>query len=123
MRHRPPWLLRPWVTTEAGRGSQLGTELDCPLCDDILMPPGMAEYKRTATFTEDTLPTPLRGEHRTKTGTWALVVVEEGKLEYHTRGRVQLLSPGVSGVVEPERAHYIVPLGAVRVHVEFWREP
>jgi hypothetical protein len=33
MRHRPPWMLRPWVTTEAGRALKLGSELDCPLCD------------------------------------------------------------------------------------------
>jgi tellurite methyltransferase len=33
VRHRPPLLLRPWVTTEAGRTSRLGVELDCARCD------------------------------------------------------------------------------------------
>jgi chromate reductase, NAD(P)H dehydrogenase (quinone) len=33
VRHRPPWQLRPWVTTPQGRESQLLTRIDCPLCD------------------------------------------------------------------------------------------
>jgi tellurite methyltransferase len=121
MRHRPPWELRPWVTTEAGRQSKLGEGIDCPLCDQIAMPPTASEYKRTATFTEETLPAALRADHRTKAGTWGLIVVEAGALEYHVRGRVQRLEPGHNGLVEPERTHHVVPLGTVRVHVEFWR--
>lgn len=35
VRHRPPFQLRPWVTTEAGRAGRLGSELDCPLCDRL----------------------------------------------------------------------------------------
>jgi len=33
VRHRPPWTLRPWVTTAAGRASRLGMALDCLKCD------------------------------------------------------------------------------------------
>ncbi|HEX4277345.1 MAG TPA: DUF3565 domain-containing protein [Bryobacteraceae bacterium] len=32
VRHEPPWTLRPWVTTEAGRASFLGRELICAKC-------------------------------------------------------------------------------------------
>ncbi len=121
MRHRPPWELRPWVMTEHGRQQKLGEAIECPLCDQIAMPPRASEYKRTATFTEETLPAALRADHRTKAGTWARIVVEAGALEYHVRGRVHRLEPGQLGLVEPERTHHVVPLGAVRVHVEFWR--
>lgn len=34
VRHDPPWQVREWVTTEAGRRSHLGTTLDCRLCDE-----------------------------------------------------------------------------------------
>jgi hypothetical protein len=34
VRHEPPWTLRPWVTTQDGRNSMLGSELDCKKCDD-----------------------------------------------------------------------------------------
>ena len=33
VRHRPPWQIREWVTTEAGRNQKLGVELECPECD------------------------------------------------------------------------------------------
>jgi hypothetical protein len=33
VRHDPPWQVRPWVITAAGRRSHLGTELDCVRCD------------------------------------------------------------------------------------------
>jgi len=121
MRHRPPWQLRPWVMTDEGRQQKLGEAIDCPLCDQTAMPAGASEYKRTATFTEATLPAALRAAHRTKAGTWARIVVEAGALEYHVRGRVHLLQPGQAGLVEPEQPHHVQPLGTVRVHVEFWR--
>jgi hypothetical protein len=33
VRHDPPWQVREWVTTEAGRRSRIGMMLDCRLCD------------------------------------------------------------------------------------------
>jgi hypothetical protein len=33
VRHQPPWQLRPWVTTPAGRDAHLGQRLDCRKCD------------------------------------------------------------------------------------------
>ncbi|MDZ7682766.1 MAG: DUF3565 domain-containing protein [Fodinibius sp.] len=33
VRHDPPWQLRPWVTTEAGREEHLGNRLDCKKCN------------------------------------------------------------------------------------------
>ncbi|MFC3152891.1 DUF3565 domain-containing protein [Litoribrevibacter euphylliae] len=33
VRHQPPFINRPWVTTEQGRASMLGHELDCVRCD------------------------------------------------------------------------------------------
>lgn len=122
MRHKPPWLVRDWVATERGRRAKLGQLIECSLCEDIVMPPAAREYKRVGPFTEQTLPSGLLGEHRTKSGTWARVVVSEGQLEYRVRGRVRLLGPGDVGLVEPEVPHRVKPLGTVIVHVEFWRE-
>lgn len=33
VRHDPPWQTREWVTTESGRQSFIGFELECLLCD------------------------------------------------------------------------------------------
>jgi hypothetical protein len=32
VRHSPPWQVRLWVLTEAGRAGRLGTVLPCRLC-------------------------------------------------------------------------------------------
>jgi hypothetical protein len=32
VRHTPPWQVRPWVLTPAGRAHHLGTTLPCPSC-------------------------------------------------------------------------------------------
>jgi hypothetical protein len=34
LRHTPPWQVRPWVLTQEGRASHLGTLLPCRLCTD-----------------------------------------------------------------------------------------
>ncbi|MEP1448507.1 MAG: DUF3565 domain-containing protein [Paraglaciecola sp.] len=33
VRHNPPWVSRPWVTSEDGRKSMLGHKLTCKKCD------------------------------------------------------------------------------------------
>jgi len=33
VRHRPPWISRPWVMSPQGRESMLGTMLECLKCD------------------------------------------------------------------------------------------
>jgi tellurite methyltransferase len=123
VRHRPPWEQREWVTTALGRASKIDQPIDCTQCDAIALPDAAREYKRTQTFTEETLPAALRADHRTKPGTWARIVVEAGRAEYHARGRVHVLEPGTIGLVEPEVSHRLVPLGELEVHVEFYRTP
>jgi Protein of unknown function (DUF3565) len=34
VRHNPPLVTREWVTTEMGRNSRLGFELNCKRCDE-----------------------------------------------------------------------------------------
>jgi hypothetical protein len=33
VRHNPPWVNRPWVTTAEGRETALGRMLECRKCD------------------------------------------------------------------------------------------
>ena len=33
VRHKPPFINRPWVVSETGRNSKLGHELNCLKCD------------------------------------------------------------------------------------------
>jgi len=34
VRHNPPWTIRLWVTTETGRKSMIGHQLNCIKCDN-----------------------------------------------------------------------------------------
>jgi hypothetical protein len=34
VRHNPPWQSRPWVITEEGRASKIGSTLECKKCDE-----------------------------------------------------------------------------------------
>lgn len=85
------------------------------------LPQGLAAYRRTPVFDQDSLPAGLRREHRTKRGVWGLIHVLEGRLLYRILDSwsEQELSPGAPGVVRPEQAHEVAPLGPVRFFVEF----
>jgi tellurite methyltransferase len=125
VRHKPPFTLRPWVVTEEGRASKLGASLGCDACDRLERPPAFEPYKRTPTFTERTVPAALLGDHTTRRGVWANIVVLEGALRYHVPAlsRTFDLAPDASGVVAPEVPHRVETVGAVRFFVEFYRAP
>ena len=85
------------------------------------LPAGVAPYKRTPIFDQDSLPAALRNEHRTKPGVWALIHVIVGRLRYRILDprSEQILTPGAPGVVQPAQTHAVEPLGSVRFFVEF----
>ena len=90
------------------------------------LPAGASPYRRTDTFTEETVPAALRRSHSTKDGVWGLIHVLEGRLAYRICDARRLahesvLAPGAPGVVEPTILHEVEPLGPVRFYVEFHR--
>lgn len=122
VRHQPPFQNRAWVTTDAGRSEMLGSELECNFCDMGTIPQGYSCYQRTKQFTDSSIPKGLLADHQTRPGTWGLIVVARGLLEYSCPRGVFVLRPGVDGVIEPEVLHHVRPLGDVSFHVEFYRE-
>jgi tellurite methyltransferase len=123
MRHRPPWQSRPWVASDAGRAAKLGASIECAACQMPELPAQVREYKRTGTFTEETVPGGLLRDHRTKPGVWAKIVVEAGRLAYTLESprRTFMLTPECPGVAPPAEPHHVEPAGPVRFHVEFLR--
>lgn len=124
MRHRPPFELRPWTLTDAGREGRLGTELGCVRCDRFELPRGFAPYKRTVDFDEHTVPAGLLHDHTTRAGVWGVIHVLAGQLRYVVEPPLageRLLVPGDPGIVVPEVLHRVQPVGAVRFFVEFHR--
>ena len=85
----------------------------------------MRPYRITTVFDQDTLPAALRREHRTKAGTWGIIRVLKGGLRLRfPDGRDELLGPDKVGLIRPEETHWVEPVGATRMQVEFYdREP
>jgi tellurite resistance-related uncharacterized protein len=85
----------------------------------------IAPYRSTAVFDETTLPVALRREHRTKPGVWGVIRVIEGKLRLHfaDAGDEQVLTPDQPGLVRPEQAHRVEPMGRMRMQVDFYDKP
>ena len=81
-----------------------------------------APYRSTPVFDETTLPEALRREHRTKAGTWGVIHVLDGALRF-TRPEPALeveLQAGERIVVEPQQTHFVTPIGAMRMRVDFY---
>lgn len=123
VRHRPPWQNRAWAVSEEGRASMLGAAIECPLCAMPGLPDAARPYRRTPTFTESTVPAALLRDHRTKPDVWGRIVVESGELEYHLeQPRCDfILTTERPGIIAPDAAHHVKPLGEVRFYVEFLR--
>jgi tellurite resistance-related uncharacterized protein len=88
------------------------------------LPPDVVPYRRTAEFTETTVPSGLRRRHTTQRGVWGRIKVLEGALRYRIlepQLEEHVLSADRAGVVEPEVPHEVEPIGAVRFYVEFLR--
>ena len=91
--------------------------------------PVLESYKRTPTFTENSVPAGLRTDHSTKDGVWGLIHVTRGRLRYfitdpRREPEEYVLHPGTEpGVVEPTILHRVEPMGSVEFQVEFLRAP
>ena len=86
-------------------------------------PSTLVSYKRTDTFTEDTVPSGLKDTHTTKGGVWALIRILEGELQFQVEGAApEILSRSNPGLVEPEVPHHIETLGPVKFYIEFFRD-
>ena len=88
------------------------------------LPGDVAAYARTATFSARSTPENLRKPHRTKAGTWAKIIILEGRLRCRTlepEVREFELSADHPRVVEPKVPHEVETVGDVRFYVEFYR--
>lgn len=82
-------------------------------------------YRSTPEFNENSLPAALRSRHNTKAGVWGVINVLEGqlKLTIVEPESSQILEPGTPGLILPEQPHFVEPLGAMRMRVDFYDHP
>lgn len=82
VRHSPPFQERPWVVSEEGRVEHLGAQLECPLCDRLELPDGLAVARTAGPFDAETLPPALQRKHLVAERTWGLLRVLEGAVVF-----------------------------------------
>lgn len=81
-------------------------------------------YASSPVFDAQTLPDALRGDHRTKPGTWGLLRVLEGEVHliFTDPPSEQRVTPSSPAIISPAATHHVVPQGPMRMQVEFYRE-
>lgn len=126
VRHRPPFLVAPWVLDDAERSGRIGSPLDYPLCDRAELPDGLRVVRTTPTWDEGSMPAGLRRAHRLGRGIWGLVRVQEGQVRFRADTDPPLeviVGPDGAQAIPPETEHDVEPQGWVRFFVEFLDRP
>lgn len=124
VRHRPPFVERPWAESEAGRTGMIGEVLDCLRCDRLEMPDEVTPYRETPVFDQVTVPAGLLRDHETKRGTWGRLEALAGRVRCvfaDPVGRAVDLAPGESTPIPPEAAHHVELHDGARFRVVFLR--
>lgn len=92
-----------------------------------LLPDGYTPYKRTPTFSAESVPAGLLQAHNTKAGVWGVITVERGCLGYTIENdpSVELIvDPAIDAVVAPEEKHHVAIIASDTLfHVTFYRAP
>lgn len=123
VRHKPPFIRRPWVLAEQGRRFWIGNELDCLKCNRLEWPQDVAKYQSTSLFDNSTIPPFFKGPYRIGSATWVKIIVQEGKLKYtvsETTGSVYELGSGDTGVIAPETKIGLHPCNNAEFYLEFY---
>lgn len=82
-------------------------------------------HRSTPVFDQDSLPAALRARHETKAGVWGVIRVLEGavKLTILDPPSETVLKSERPGIVQPCQPHFVTPLGAMRMQVDFYDSP
>lgn len=94
-----------------------------------ILPSNVVQYTQVPkvgkVFTATTIPSGLKKEHNTKRGTWGVIRVSIGKLEYkilEPQKSVHVLDKETVGIIEPTKLHQVKSLSDdLEFVVEFWR--
>jgi len=112
------------TTTSSGRNTARRHMAMPELPSDVIQystVPTLDEY-----FTATSIPRGLLKDHSTRSGTWGIIRVSQGLLQYSIQDEEEVfqLSADMPGVIEPERKHSVKALSHdVQFVVEFYRLP
>lgn len=122
VRHQPPFQMRPWVTTDQGRASHVGTEIGCALCARGELPDGLTVVRTAGPFDAATVPRGLLSDHVVADGRWALLRVLEGSVGFRLDTEPiteKMLGAGEAQAIPPGVTHALTIGGPVRLLIDF----
>lgn len=109
VRHKPPFINRPWVITEEGRNSFLGHELNCIRCDRMELPDAdvLVLERKTPKYNFRTIPSILATSNQLEKGQWGRVIPVRGQplCVNETINISSRLRPDMSCVIPPETSY------------------
>ena len=96
-------------------------------CAQAYTVPANAEcYRTLGPWTAETIPAGLKGQHLLKAGSWAVIKILSGKIDFAwDGGSVEpaiTLETGMELTVPPLELHHLVLNGPVEVTLSFYRE-
>ncbi|MBV1860024.1 MAG: DUF1971 domain-containing protein [Nannocystaceae bacterium] len=86
------------------------------------LPSDAEAYRRTKVFTANTVPRGILAQHSTKAGTWGLIHVLVGEVQYFLEGESTPLASveaGATFVVLPQEVHFVRLSADAEFLVEF----
>mmetsp|Transcript_39453 Transcript_39453/g.95451 ORF Transcript_39453/g.95451 Transcript_39453/m.95451 type:complete len:158 (+) Transcript_39453:138-611(+) len=92
------------------------------------LPPEVGKYSQVPSadpyFTNDFIPKGLLKNHSTKDGTWGVIRVNKGELQYNIGEESFVLTTSKTGIIEPNIKHSVKSLSEdLEFVVEFYRLP
>ncbi len=88
------------------------------------LPEDVKPYSQSPIFTAETVPEKLLGHHNLKPGTWGLMHVEKGNVQFFVEDQqdpIAKLNAQDRFVIVPEERHYIKVSEDARLYIEFWK--
>ena len=88
------------------------------------LPDHVKPYSQSPVFTAATVPEKLLGHHNLKPGTWGLMHVEKGNVQFFVENKkdpIAKLNASDKFVIVPEERHYIKVSDDAQLFIEFWK--
>lgn len=90
------------------------------------LPVNAACYRTLGPWNTDEIPTGLKGQHQLKAGSWAVIKILSGRIDFawddESAKPAITLEAGMELTVPPLVLHHLVPDGLVEVTLSFYRE-
>lgn len=90
------------------------------------LPANAASYRALGPWTADEIPAGLKGQHQLKAGSWAVIKILSGRIDFawddENARPSTTLETGMKLTVPPLVLHHLVVTGPVEVSLSFYRE-